>query len=112
MFHAIGSCHGNPHRRWDRFMESLGSFLIFALAFYLMMRFGCGAHMGGHGKHHGQEAKPPDHKDPVCHRKVSPTEGYGLMHSGTLYRFCSRACLDRFEAEPDRYTSKTLEAPK
>lgn len=25
------------------------------------------------------------------------------MCEGTLYRFCSRNCLDKFEAEPEKY---------
>ena len=33
-------------------MEGLGSFLLFAVLFFLMMRYGCGAHMmHGHGGH-------------------------------------------------------------
>lgn len=43
-------------------MEGLVSLLIFVAVFYLMMRFGCGAHMvhGGHGKHgqHGGRVVP------------------------------------------------------
>ncbi len=35
-------------------MDGLLSFLLFAGLFYLMMRFGCGAHMvHGHGHGHG-----------------------------------------------------------
>jgi Cu+-exporting ATPase len=36
-------------------MEGLFSLLLFAGLFFLMMRFGCGAHMahGGHGHQHG-----------------------------------------------------------
>jgi YHS domain-containing protein len=87
-------------------MEGLGSLLLFALFFFLMMRFGCGAHLGGQRHRHGKA-----HQNPVCQRPVPPTEGYGLMHGGALYRFCSRACLDRFEADPARYTPKTTEGP-
>lgn len=32
-------------------------------------------------------------------------EGYGKMHEGRLYRFCSRQCLDHFDAEPDLFVS-------
>ena len=33
-------------------MDGLLSFVIFVASFYLMMRFGCGAHlMRGHGRH-------------------------------------------------------------
>jgi len=87
-------------------MDGLVSLLLFAGLFYLMMRFGCGAHMvhGGHGKHKGNDVK---HVDPVCGMDVDVNSGYGKMHAGRLYRFCSRNCLDKFEAEPDRY----LQAP-
>ena len=27
----------------------------------------------------------------------------GIIHEKQLYRFCSRNCLDKFEADPDRY---------
>lgn len=82
-------------------MEGLISLLLFAALFYLMMRFGCGARMvHGHGAGHGTESK---HKDSVCGMDVDPEQGYGKMHDGTLYRFCSRRCLDAFEAEPARY---------
>jgi len=79
-------------------MDGLLSLLFFAGLFYLMMRFGCGAHV--HGGHGGQETK---HIDPVCGMQVAVDQGYGKMHQGTLYRFCSRSCLDKFEVEPDRY---------
>lgn len=82
-------------------MEGLISLLLFAALFYFMMRFGCGAHMvHGHGAAQDTESK---HKDPVCGMDVDPEQGYGKMHDGTLYRFCSRRCLDAFEAEPARY---------
>ena len=85
-------------------MDGLLTLLLFAGFFYLMMRYGCGAHRvhGGHGGHAGQ----PDAAktvDPVCGMEVEPTQGYGKMHEGQLYRFCSRACLDQFEADPGRF---------
>ena len=61
-------------------MEGLLSFLIFGGLFFLMMRYGCGAHMvhGGHGGHSshgtGNEAK---HIDPVCGMDVDMSQGYG-----------------------------------
>ena len=87
-------------------MEGFLTFLIFAGLFYVMMRFGCGAHMT-HGHGHGSSAgNAGKHVDPVCGKGVPPSEGYGKMHAGRLYRFCSRACLDAFEADPRRYTTK------
>jgi copper chaperone CopZ len=39
----------HPFENGDTMMEMLFSLLLFAGAFFLMMRFGCGAHSGGHG---------------------------------------------------------------
>ncbi|MEQ8289030.1 MAG: YHS domain-containing protein [Gammaproteobacteria bacterium] len=82
-------------------MEGLGSFLLFALFFYLMMRFGCGAHMvhGSHTHSHSQ----PNHADPVCGMHVEPDKGYGKIYESQLYRFCSKNCLDKFDDNPEQY---------
>ncbi len=92
-------------------MSGLLSLLLFGAVFYLIMRFGCGAHMvhGGHGGHAGHGAGAAEGmdsrgaKDPVCGMQVQPGEGYGKMYQGHQYRLCSRRCLDQFEAEPQRY---------
>ena len=44
-------------------MEGLFSLLLFAGLFFLMMRFGCGAHIahGGHGHRHGGQAGHDGH---------------------------------------------------
>lgn len=93
-------------------MEGLISLLIFGGLFVLMMRFGCGAHMmhGGHAGHKDHADDTPSHIDPVCGMKVNPEAGYGKIQEGKLIRFCSRKCLDKFEAEPARYAiAKQLE---
>ena len=93
-------------------MEGLLSLLLFGGLFFLMMRFGCGAHVmhGGHGHGGTADTTETDHVDPVCGMRVDPESGYGKIHGGRLYRFCSRACLDSFEAEPDRFIeAKQLE---
>lgn len=84
-------------------MDGLLSFLLFAGIFYFMMRFGCGAHMihGHHGKN--DQKGTSNHIDPVCGMEVDVEKGYGKMYEGNLYRFCSRDCLDKFEAEPGKY---------
>ena len=84
-------------------MDGLLSFLIFAGIFYFMMRFGCGAHMihGHHGKSDQKDSSK--HIDPVCGMEVNVEKGYGKRHEGDLYWFCSRNCLDKFEAEPGKY---------
>ena len=66
-------------------MNSLLYFLLWAGFFFVMMRFGCGAHVMGHGHRHsgsrtdghdpsphdGQLAAPPGKAvDPVCHMNV------------------------------------------
>jgi len=100
-------------------MEGLLSFLVFGGLFFLMMRYGCGAHMahrghGGHSKHSGHGSQGADnevkHIDPVCGMVVDMDQGYGKMHGGQLYRFCSRSCLDRFEADPEKYLNQPAES--
>ena len=89
-------------------MEGLGSLLLFALSFYLMMRFGCGAHMThGHGGHSDHSTSPSvgSAKDPVCGMNVAEGEGYVRMHEGRPIRFCSRSCLDKFELNPANYAA-------
>ena len=91
-------------------MSGLFSLLLYAALFYLMMRFGCGAHMvHGHGVHdegHGGSGAPGvSGTDPVCGMSVAPGQGYTKNHQGRLLHFCSRNCLDKFEAEPQRYLS-------
>jgi len=88
-------------------MEGLGTLLLFAVFFYLMMRFGCGAHMThGHGGHAGHGDSGEKHIDPVCDMEVEADKGYGKMYEDTLYRFCSKSCLDKFDADPGRYLNK------
>ncbi len=91
-------------------MEGLGVLLFYALLFYLMMRFGCGAHMvhghGNHGEHKDDATDGGSFVDPVCGHEVESDKGYGLMHDGTLYRFCSRQCLEQFDDQPSLFIHK------
>jgi len=92
-------------------MEGLLSLLLFAGLFYFMMRFGCGSHKS-HGKHSGHTGPgggTVKHIDPVCDMEVDVEQGYGKMHKGRLYRFCSRSCLDKFEDDPDRYINPPVQ---
>lgn len=83
--------------------ERLFSFLLFGGIFYLMMRFGCGAHMiHGHGHHAVRSVA----KDPVCGMEVQADRGYRKMHQGCEYRFCSRSCLLKFDDDPQRYLAQ------
>ena len=99
-------------------MSGLLTFLLFGALFFFMMRSGCGSHAGhgGHGGHGGADGPgngpegPVPHalaesEDPVCGMKVAGDMGYAKMYRGNSYRFCSRDCLDKFEADPDRYAA-------
>jgi YHS domain-containing protein len=99
-------------------MSGLVSFLLFGALFFVMMRFGCGAHVGhgGHGGHAPQRDSNSDQTvtpcthhaldagvDPVCGMKVEPGAGYASVYQNQTVRFCSRDCLDKFESQPQRY---------
>ena len=71
-------------------MSGLVSFLLFGGFFFLMMRFGCGAHAGhgGDGEHgdhnagHGVDGNAPltPSVDPVCGMRAAGDTGYAKMH--------------------------------
>lgn len=84
-------------------MEGLLGLLGFGLLFYLMMRFGCGAHMvHGHGTQGGSQDTTGG-VDPVCGMPVAADGGYTKMFRGTRFWFCSKNCLDNFESDPEKY---------
>jgi YHS domain-containing protein len=90
-------------------LKSLGTLLFWGLLFFLMMRFGCGAHiMGGHG-HHGGHGKADDTaegqtKDPVCGMAVDRDKSTAASaYHGKTYHFCSASCRDKFEQAPEKY---------
>ena len=93
-------------------MEQWISLLLFAAFFYVMMRYGCGAHMvhGGHGGHggggHEGHSTNEGAKDPVCGMTVEAGQGYSKSHQGRILHFCSRKCLDQFEAQPEQYVAR------
>jgi len=95
-------------------MEGVFSLLLFAGLLYLMMRFACGAHMvhGGHGSHAGHQGDTSHGDgtvsltDPVCGMPVAANQGHSEVQNGREYRFCSRSCLDKFDADPGRYLSQ------
>ena len=98
-------------------MEALLYFALWGAAIFLMMRFGCGAHMMGHGRGNGQtQDKPgkagslvarwvPPNKDtdPVCGKTVTTDVARPSVYAGNVYYFCSRECREVFEAAPDLY---------
>lgn len=99
-------------------MEALLYFALWAVVIFLMMRFGCGAHVMGHrhGQHdrgHGKDASgtreplrwvaPKTDVDPVCGMTVQTDTAKSAVHGGTVYYFCSGNCRERFEAAPQRF---------
>lgn len=47
------------------------------------------------------------HTDPVCGMQVEESEAAGQSeHQGRTYYFCSSGCKDKFDANPEDYTSK------
>ena len=107
-------------------MEALAYFILWAGLFFLMMRFGCGAHVLGHGHgpksaHHGQQSEdatlqlqwsaPETAIDPVCKRTVQTATAKSSVHDGQVYYFCTRDCRERFEAAPDIYLGDIADNP-
>ena len=96
-------------------METLLWFAVWAGLFFLMMRFGCGAHvMGhGHGEHDSKDTSsgreglrwtaPATDIDPVCRKTVNTDTAKSAVYAGRVYYFCSNEDRDRFEAAPQRY---------
>jgi YHS domain-containing protein len=86
-------------------MKGLLSLLLFAGFFYFMMRLGCGAHRihGDSNSHRDLLNYNINHLDLVCGMKVHPNHNYGKIHFGRLYQFCSKNCLEKFDADPGRY---------
>ncbi|HEX4404395.1 MAG TPA: heavy metal-binding domain-containing protein, partial [Polyangia bacterium] len=47
-------------------------------------------------------------KDPVCGMLVDPARAAGShVHDGITYHFCNPRCLERFKAEPTKFTGAT-----
>ena len=46
--------------------------------------------------------------DPVCGMQIEESEAAGSSeYQGTTYYFCSAACQDKFEQNPEDYVNKT-----
>ena len=91
-------------------MQSLIYFLVVAALFLFMMRFGCGAHVMGHGHHHGRSSRsgdggqpPARATDPICGMTVETASAKSSFYQGQAYYFCSTACRDKFEASPQAF---------
>ncbi len=102
-------------------MESLIYFLLFAGAFFLMMRFGCGAHVMGHGHGHGESSSgraesdsqarlvpPAKDIDPVCGMTVQTADGeLPRKVRGESDGIC-KACRDHLAREGARSWNASL----
>ena len=102
-------------------MSSLFYFLFWAGLIFLMMRFGCGAHVMGHKSKHKHSkggppaasensndmvwVAPPRDIDPVCGTQVNTKTAKSSVYNGSVYYLCSRECREIFEANPKEYLS-------
>ncbi len=97
-------------------METLLYVALWGAAIFLMMRFGCGAHMMGHGGSHKSDepaeekrrsdlrwVAPPAEKDPVCGKAVATASAKSSVFDGQVYYLCSRECREAFETAPETY---------
>ena len=97
-------------------MSTLLYFLLWGAFFFLMMRFGCGAHIMGHGHRQGHAGMSPDTNrhpegepaptkaiDPVCGMNIDTAGARTAVHDGRVNYFCSQACREKFEASPQAY---------
>nr|MDQ3829026.1 YHS domain-containing protein [Candidatus Tectomicrobia bacterium] len=54
-----------------------------------------------------ENATHTDTIDPVCGMTVDPEHAAGTSeYHGRRYFFCSTSCLERFQAEPERFTGR------
>lgn len=102
-------------------MNSLLYFALWAGLIFVMMRFGCGAHIMGHGGHRrrrgaGGQIPPVKATDPVCGMTVETATAKSSAHRGHIYYFCSQNCREKFETAPETYlkipptSQQTMEA--
>ncbi len=96
-------------------LKSLGWLLLWGGLFFVMMRYGCGAHMmGGHGHGgHGKDGGPAEGqtKDPVCGMSVDPQKAAAAaVRGGVTYYFCSTSCRDKFEQAPEKYAGASAQS--
>ncbi len=94
-------------------------FLLLAGLFFFMMRFGCGAHIMGHGHGHGTKSNdgsagdsnlrwiaPDQAVDPVCGMTVQTAGAKTAVYDRHVYYFCSQECRQKFETSPSSYVKQ------
>lgn len=105
-------------------MDTLLYFLFWGGLFFVFMRFGCGAHIMGHGHDHshpretgneGDEASamrrrtaPKNDTDPVCGMMIETASAKSSVHDGRVYYFCAEECRQKFEVDPKHFTAKPI----
>jgi YHS domain-containing protein len=94
-------------------MQTVLYLLFWAGLFFVIMRFGCGSHIMGHGHHsehnHGDgiAGEPPaEAQDPVCGMKVKTGTAKTSLWQGKAYYFCSQTCRDKFEASSQSWAGQ------
>jgi len=89
-------------------------FLFWAGLIFLMMRYGCGAHVMGRSGHERRDGNnnqnlrwiaPERDTDPVCGKSVQTINAKSSVFDGNVFYFCSRECREIFEAAPEQYVS-------
>ena len=53
-----------------------------------------------------QAKKVEKAEDPVCHILVDKDPNLSVNYKGETYYFCSKADMDKFRQEPERYVKK------
>ena len=95
-------------------------FLFMGGLFFVMMRFGCGSHVMGHGHRLGTSDQTPGSVpissgpapglekkvDPVCGTPVDAAVAKTSAFQGQIYYFCSTSCREKFEATPAIYAKQ------
>src|SRR3546814_11456035 len=98
-------------------MTTILYLLFWAGLFFVMMRFGCGAHVMGHGghghggSHEGSEDRlqePATAIDPVCGMTVATTGAKSRTYRGKAHYLCYTACGAKFGGTSKQYTNETI----
>ena len=85
-------------------LNTLLTWVVIAVLFVLMLRYGWGFRMLKGGGQPAEDADDKVTKDPVCGMEVDPEHAAGQStYRGRTYHFCSAACRDQFEKEPLRF---------
>ena len=59
------------------------------------------------------EARPAVVTDPVCGMEIDPADAVGTHeHKGKTYYFCNPSCLEKFQAEPEKFLSPAPAGPE